>query len=60
MTLVELGASIIFFFKINLHAGSNQGTIKQQKTFTTIAAANAKVIATQLSWVLWMVVAANL
>ena len=37
-----------------------QGSIKQQNTFTTIAAANAEVIASKLPWVLQMVLAVKL
>ena len=37
-----------------------QGSIKQQNTFTTIAAANVEVIASYVPWVLWMVLAVKL
>ena len=37
-----------------------QNSIKQQNTFTTIAAANVEVKAIYLPWVSWMVIAFKL
>ena len=48
MTLAELGARVIF----NL-PNPIQGSTKQQNTFTTIAAANVKVIASYRGYYEW-------
>ena len=52
MTLAELGASVIYFLKINF-LDPMQDAIKQQNTFTTIAAANTKVIASYCGCYEW-------